>query len=154
MRGEQGTDGAGGYCFFARVPLSGFTPPPSPPPPPPCSLSVRDLLDLVELPHIARRLPGELSGGQKQRVALARALAAEPRLLLLDEPFSALDPEVRAALRAGLVDILRRAGVTAVMVSHDQEEAFDMADDVVILHRGAPLAQGAPAALAGPGPGR
>ena len=109
---------------------------------------VAELLDLIELPHIAHRLPGELSGGQRQRVALARALAADPRVLLLDEPFSALDPEVRVALRTGLVDILRRAGVTAVMVSHDQEEAFAVADDVVVFHRGAPLARGPPEALA------
>ena len=108
---------------------------------------VRDLLELVELPHVARRFPGQLSGGQRQRVALARALAAEPKVLLLDEPFSALDPEVRAALRAGLSDVLRRAGVTAVMVSHDQAEAFEMADDVVVFRRGAPAAQGAPAEL-------
>ena len=108
---------------------------------------VRDLLELVELPHVAKRYPGQLSGGQKQRVALARALAAEPRVLLLDEPFSALDPEVRAALRAGLRDVLRRAGVTAVMVSHDQAEAFEMADDVVVFRRGAPAARGAPGDL-------
>ena len=108
---------------------------------------VRDLLELVELPHVAKRYPGQLSGGQKQRVALARALAAEPKVLLLDEPFSALDPEVRAALRAGLRDVLRRAGVTAVMVSHDQAEAFEMADDVVVFRRGAPAAQGAPREL-------
>lgn len=108
---------------------------------------VRDLLELVELPHVAKRFPGQLSGGQKQRVALARALAAEPKVLLLDEPFSSLDPEVRAALRAGLRDVLRRAGVTAVMVSHDQDEAFEMADDVVVFRRGAPAAQGAPAEL-------
>jgi sulfate/thiosulfate transport system ATP-binding protein len=106
---------------------------------------VAELLDLVELPHIAGRLPGQLSGGQKQRVALARALAAEPRLLLLDEPFSALDPEVRRALRAGLRDILDRAGVTAIMVSHDQEEAFAMADDVVIFNRGSVQQTGSPA---------
>ena len=108
---------------------------------------VRDLLELIELPHVAKRFPGQLSGGQKQRVALARALAAEPKVLLLDEPFSALDPEVRAALRAGLRDVLRRAGVTAVMVSHDQAEAFEMADDVVVFRRGAPCAQGAPGDL-------
>jgi len=108
---------------------------------------VRDLLELVELPHVAKRFPGQLSGGQKQRVALARALAAEPKVLLLDEPFSALDPEVRAALRAGLRDVLRRAGVTAVMVSHDQQEAFEMADEVVVFRRGAPAAQGDPKSL-------
>lgn len=105
---------------------------------------VVELLDLVELPHIAGRLPSQLSGGQKQRVALARALAAEPRLLLLDEPFSALDPEVRRALRAGLRDILARAGVTAIMVSHDQEEAFAMADEVVIFNRGGVCQAGSP----------
>jgi len=105
---------------------------------------VAELLDLVELPHIAGRLPSQLSGGQKQRVALARALAAEPRLLLLDEPFSALDPEVRRALRAGLRDILDRAGVTAIMVSHDQEEAFAMADEVIIFNRGGVCQAGTP----------
>ena len=105
---------------------------------------VAELLDLVELPHIAGRLPNQLSGGQKQRVALARALAAEPRLLLLDEPFSALDPEVRRALRSGLRDILERAGVTAIMVSHDQEEAFSMADEVIIFNRGGVCQVGTP----------
>jgi len=108
---------------------------------------VAELLDLVELPHIAGRLPSQLSGGQKQRVALARALAAEPRLLLLDEPFSALDPEVRRALRSGLRDILDRAGVTAIMVSHDQEEAFAMADEVVIFNRGGVCQTGTPSSI-------
>ncbi|WP_243762753.1 ABC transporter ATP-binding protein [Allobranchiibius sp. CTAmp26] len=97
---------------------------------------VADLLDLVGLAGLEDRRPGSLSGGQQQRVALARALAAEPRLLLLDEPLSALDATLREQLATQLRDVLRATGTTAIMVTHDQEEAFAVADDVALLRDG------------------
>lgn len=97
---------------------------------------VEDLLELVQLPGIGQRFPGQLSGGQRQRVALARALAVEPRVLLLDEPFGALDAQVRKDLRRWLRDIHHRTGHTTVFVTHDQEEAVELADRVAILNRG------------------
>ncbi|WP_029012401.1 sulfate/molybdate ABC transporter ATP-binding protein [Niveispirillum irakense] len=97
---------------------------------------VMDLLDLVQLAPLAGRYPNQLSGGQRQRVALARALATEPRVLLLDEPFGALDAKVRKELRRWLRDIHKGMGVTTVFVTHDQEEALELADRVTILHRG------------------
>ncbi|KAF8061958.1 cysA [Scenedesmus sp. PABB004] len=97
---------------------------------------VADLLELVQLTGLGDRYPRQLSGGQRQRVALARALASNPRLLLLDEPFGALDAVVRKQLRAGLKEIVRSVGVTTIIVTHDQEEAFDLADQVVIFNRG------------------
>jgi ABC-type Fe3+/spermidine/putrescine transport system ATPase subunit len=87
-----------------------------------------DLLELVQLGGLGGRYPRQLSGGQRQRVALARALASNPKLLLLDEPFGALDAVVRKQLRAGLKEIVRSVGVTTLIVTHDQEEAFDLAD--------------------------
>src|SRR5262249_57562638 len=86
------------------------------------------LLDLVGLTGFGRRYPPELSGGQQQRVALARALAYEPSVLLLDEPFGALDVKIRTQLRRSRRDIQQQLGVTAVLVTHDQEEAFELAD--------------------------
>ncbi|HVV29028.1 MAG TPA: ATP-binding cassette domain-containing protein [Rhizomicrobium sp.] len=97
---------------------------------------VRDLLDLVQLPGMEDRYPSQLSGGQRQRVALARALAIEPRMLLLDEPFGALDAKVRKELRADLRRIHDHAGVTTVFVTHDQEEAFAVADLVAVMKDG------------------
>ena len=97
---------------------------------------VGELLDLVELPSIQARFPAQLSGGQRQRVALARALAMDPRVLLLDEPFGALDAQVRRNLRRWLKDIHRRTGQTTIFVTHDQDEALELADRVAILHRG------------------
>ena len=94
------------------------------------------MLELVELAALAGRKPAALSGGQQQRVALARALAPEPRLLLLDEPLSALDPHVRASLRAELKALQRRVGVTTLMVTHDREEALALADLLVVLRAG------------------
>jgi iron(III) transport system ATP-binding protein len=99
-------------------------------------LRVRELVDLAGLTGLERRLPHQLSGGERQRVALARALAPSSGLVLLDEPFSSLDAELRASLRAEVVDILRRTGATAVLVTHDQEEALSVADSVVLLQRG------------------
>jgi sulfate transport system ATP-binding protein len=97
---------------------------------------VADLLHLVQLDDMAKRYPSQLSGGQRQRVALARALAIEPRMLLLDEPFGALDAKVRKELRGWLRKIHDHAGVTTVFVTHDQEEAFAIADLVAVLNKG------------------
>jgi sulfate transport system ATP-binding protein len=97
---------------------------------------VTELLRLIRLEGIERRHPAELSGGQRQRVALARALAARPRLLLLDEPFGALDAKVRLELRQWLRRLHDEIGMTSVFVTHDQEEAFEVADRVVILNHG------------------
>jgi iron(III) transport system ATP-binding protein len=94
------------------------------------------MLALVGLSGASRRFPHELSGGQQQRVALARALAPSPRLLLLDEPFSNLDPELRERLAMELREILREAGTTALLVTHDQYEAFAIADVVGVMQRG------------------
>ena len=97
---------------------------------------VNKLLALIQLPDIGRRYPSQLSGGQRQRVALARALAIEPRMLLLDEPFGALDARVRKELRAGLREIHDQTGLTTVFVTHDQEEAMEVADLVVVMSMG------------------
>jgi sulfate/thiosulfate transport system ATP-binding protein len=95
-----------------------------------------ELLELVQLGGLAARFPHQLSGGQKQRVALARALAIDPRLLLLDEPFGALDAKVRKDLRRWLRELHLKTGYTTVFVTHDQEEALELADRVVIMNRG------------------
>jgi iron(III) transport system ATP-binding protein len=97
---------------------------------------VDDILDLVGLAGYGGRYPHELSGGQQQRVAVARALAPAPALLLLDEPFSNLDADLRAQMRDDVEAILRNTGTTAVFVTHDQDEAFTLADRVGVLHRG------------------
>lgn len=97
---------------------------------------VRELLELVRLENLEGRLPSELSGGQRQRVALARALAAEPKVLLLDEPFGALDSRVRLELRQWLRRFQKEIGVTTILVTHDQEEAFEVADQVVVMRSG------------------
>ena len=97
---------------------------------------VAELLALVGLAEHAAKYPNQISGGQQQRVALARALALSPGLLLLDEPLSALDANVRAHLRTELKALQRRIGVTTLMVTHDREEAFSVADQVVIMNRG------------------
>jgi len=95
-----------------------------------------ELLELVQLTGLGKRYPAQLSGGQKQRVALARALAIEPRVLLLDEPFGALDAKVRKDLRRWLRELHDKTGVTTVFVTHDQEEALELADRVVVMNRG------------------
>jgi sulfate transport system ATP-binding protein len=105
---------------------------------------VRELLALVQLEGLEKRFPAQLSGGQRQRVALARALAIEPRMLLLDEPFGALDAQVRRELRRWLRELHDRAGVTTVFVTHDQEEALDLADRVAILKDGELVQLGTP----------
>ena len=97
---------------------------------------VEELLQLVQLPHLAKSYPHQLSGGQRQRIALARALAVEPKLLLLDEPFGALDAKVRKELRAWLRDIHHNLGVTSILVTHDQEEALEVSDEIVVMNHG------------------
>jgi osmoprotectant transport system ATP-binding protein len=109
---------------------------------------VRTLLELVALPpEVAGRAPAELSGGQRQRVGVARALAAEPALMLMDEPFGALDPLTRDQLGADYRALHERLGLTTVMVTHDMAEAVLLADRLVVLSKGRILADGAPAAL-------
>jgi thiamine transport system ATP-binding protein len=103
---------------------------------------VQELLELVGLEGYADRLPSTLSGGERQRVALARSLAAEPRLLLLDEPLSALDAGLRERLAADLGAILRRAGTTALMVTHDHDEAYAVADRLVVMRSGRVVQEG------------
>jgi sulfate/thiosulfate transport system ATP-binding protein len=97
---------------------------------------VDELLELVQLAPFARRYPDQLSGGQRQRVALARALAPRPDVLLLDEPFGALDAKVRQDLRRWLDELHRELGVTSLLVTHDQEEALELANQVVVMHEG------------------
>jgi iron(III) transport system ATP-binding protein len=95
------------------------------------------MLELVGLAQVALAYPHELSGGQQQRVALARALAPQPGLLLLDEPFSNLDVDLRARLSVDVREILKASGTTAILVTHDQHEAFALADEIGVMHRGA-----------------
>ncbi|WP_017318650.1 sulfate/molybdate ABC transporter ATP-binding protein [Mastigocladopsis repens] len=97
---------------------------------------VDELLELVQLRGFGERYPSQLSGGQRQRVALARALAVQPRILLLDEPFGALDAKVRKELRAGLRKLHEEVHVTTVLVTHDQEEAMEVADQIVVMNNG------------------
>ncbi|MBJ3815134.1 sulfate/thiosulfate ABC transporter ATP-binding protein CysA [Shimwellia pseudoproteus] len=97
---------------------------------------VTALLEMVQLAHLADRYPAQLSGGQKQRVALARALAVEPQILLLDEPFGALDAQVRKELRRWLRELHEELKFTSVFVTHDQEEAMEVADRVVVMSQG------------------
>ncbi len=97
---------------------------------------VSELLELVQLPHTKDRYPHELSGGQRQRIALARALATRPKLLLLDEPFGALDAKVRKELRSSLKTIQQEIGITSIMVTHDQEEAVAVSDKIVVMNHG------------------
>lgn len=97
---------------------------------------VTKLLEMVQLSHLADRFPAQLSGGQKQRVALARALAVEPQILLLDEPFGALDAQVRKELRRWLRELHEQLKFTGVFVTHDQEEAMEIADRVVVMRQG------------------
>ena len=103
-----------------------------------------ELLELVDLAGLGGRMPGQLSGGQQQRVALARALAHRPEVLLLDEPFGALDAKIRVDLRRAVHRIQREMGVAAIFVTHDQEEAFEVADRIGVLHEGRLLEVGPP----------
>jgi len=108
---------------------------------------VDELLDLVQLRGYGHRYPSQLSGGQRQRVALARALAVQPRVLLLDEPFSALDAKVRKELRAWLRNLHDEMHVTTVIVTHDQEEAMEVADKIVVMNEGRIEQIGSPAEI-------
>ncbi|MGA2396116.1 MAG: ABC transporter ATP-binding protein [Candidatus Lustribacter sp.] len=105
---------------------------------------IRELLELVQLPDLAERRPHQLSGGQRQRVALARALAAAPRFLFLDEPFAALDYHVRRDLRTQLRALHETVHVTTLLVTHDAEEAMEIADDVVLMREGRIEQSGSP----------
>src|SRR5690606_15381980 len=108
---------------------------------------VRELLQLVQLEHLAQRYPSQLSGGQRQRVALARALAVKPEVLLLDEPFGALDAKVRKELRRWLRRLHEELNVTSVFVTHDQEEAMEVSDQVVVMSHGRIEQAGTPRAV-------
>jgi sulfate transport system ATP-binding protein len=105
---------------------------------------IHELLELVQLTPFRDRYPDQLSGGQRQRVALARALAPRPRVLLLDEPFGALDARVRQDLRRWLDDLHRELGVTSLLVTHDQDEALELANRVVVMHEGRAEQVGSP----------
>jgi putative spermidine/putrescine transport system ATP-binding protein len=105
------------------------------------------LIDLVRLGGLEHKRPAELSGGQKQRVALARAVAAGPRVLLLDEPLTALDSKLKEALRDELAELLRRLGMTAVYVTHDQQEAMAIADRMAVMRAGEIIQVGDPEVL-------
>jgi sulfate/thiosulfate transport system ATP-binding protein len=108
---------------------------------------VEELLDLIQLTNLADRYPVQLSGGQQQRVALARALAIEPKVLLLDEPFGALDARVRKDLRSWLRRLHDRSHVTTILVTHDQSEAIQIADSIIIMNAGRIEQVGTPAAI-------
>jgi iron(III) transport system ATP-binding protein len=105
---------------------------------------VHELLDLVKLPDVANMFPGQLSGGQQQRIALARAIAVDPRVLLLDEPLSALDAKVRAELRSEIRHVQRTLGIPTLMVTHDQEEALALADKIICMNHGVVVQAGTP----------
>lgn len=108
---------------------------------------VGELLDLVKLPQLADMFPAQLSGGQQQRIALARAIAVDPRVLLLDEPLSALDAKVRAELRGEIRDLQRTLGIPTLMVTHDQEEALALADKIICMNQGTVVQAGTPEEL-------
>jgi iron(III) transport system ATP-binding protein len=111
------------------------------------SRRIDEVLEMVGMQDFAGARPQELSGGQQQRVALARALAPRPDLLLLDEPFSALDANMRVSLRAEVRDLLKTLGTTAIMVTHDQEEALSIADKVAVMRDGRLVQMASPAQL-------
>ncbi|HEY9901029.1 MAG TPA: sulfate ABC transporter ATP-binding protein [Candidatus Sericytochromatia bacterium] len=108
---------------------------------------VNELLELIQLTGLGDRYPSQLSGGQRQRVALARALAVEPQVLLLDEPFGALDAKVRKDLRTWLRRLHDEVGITAVLVTHDQEEAMEVSDEIVVMNKGRVEQVGKPAEI-------
>lgn len=97
---------------------------------------VMELVKLVGLEGLEKRYPNQLSGGQRQRVAFARALAPNPGVLLLDEPFAALDAKVRGEIRSWLKDMIHKVGITSIFVTHDQDEAVEVADEIIVTNRG------------------
>lgn len=97
---------------------------------------VEELLKLISMQDLGKRYPHQLSGGQRQRVAFARALAPNPQLLLLDEPFAAIDAKVRRELRTWLKEMIGRVGITSIFVTHDQEEAMEVADSIIVTNQG------------------
>ncbi len=105
---------------------------------------VAEMLEIIKLPQLADRYPYQLSGGQQQRVALARALAVRPKILLLDEPLSALDAKIRVSLREEIRALQRQLGITTIFVTHDQEEALSISDRIVVMHEGKAAQIGAP----------
>ena len=108
------------------------------------SQTVKDMLQLIELQGFEKRMPNELSGGQQTRVALARALSIKPTIVLLDEPFSALDEELRGDLRSQVIELLRSRNTTAILVTHDREEALVSADVVALMREGKIIQEGSP----------
>ena len=110
---------------------------------------VEELLELIGLSGLGSRFPNQLSGGQRQRVAFARALAPDPQLLLLDEPFAAIDAKLRLELRSWLRQMIHQVGVTSIFVTHDQEEALDVADSIVVTNRGRVEQSGSPQEIYG-----
>ena len=108
---------------------------------------VNELLDLVGLPDVGKRYPDQLSGGQRQRIALARALAPQPELLLLDEPFAAIDAKVRKELRTWLRETIDKIGITSIFVTHDQDEAIEVADEIVVTNNGRVEQVGSPSEI-------
>jgi iron(III) transport system ATP-binding protein len=108
------------------------------------SQTVKDMLQLIELQGFEKRMPSELSGGQQTRVALARALSIKPTIVLLDEPFSALDAELRGDLRSQVIELLRSRNTTAILVTHDREEALVSADVVALMREGKIIQEGSP----------
>ena len=108
---------------------------------------VAEMLALIGLPDLGARYPWQLSGGQQQRVALARALAPRPRVLLLDEPLSALDAKIRVSLRNQIREIQQQLGITTIFVTHDQEEALSISDRIVVMHKGIADQTGTPAEI-------
>ena len=108
---------------------------------------VNELLELVGLPDVGKRYPNQLSGGQRQRIALARALAPQPELLLLDEPFAAIDAKVRKELRTWLRETIDKIGITSIFVTHDQDEAIEVADEIVVTNNGRVEQVGSPSEI-------
>lgn len=105
---------------------------------------VTELVELTGLKGFEKRYPHQLSGGQRQRVAFARALAPEPQLLLLDEPFAAIDAKIRQELRSWLRELIERVGITSIFVTHDQDEAIEVADEIMIINQGRLEQKGTP----------
>lgn len=108
---------------------------------------ISELLEMVHLPDVGQKYPGQLSGGQQQRIALARAIAVDPRVLLLDEPLSALDAKVRGSLRDEIKQVQRSLGIPTLMVTHDQEEAIALADKIICMNHGIVVQAGTPEEL-------